>query len=72
MTAISRSVPDPAIEPTIEVPRGAAILGVGVRGLYAAAARGEIPVIRVGRTVRIPTAQFLAQFGLAGTPPEAA
>jgi excisionase family DNA binding protein len=57
-------LPDPATEPTIDAPRVAAILGVSVRGVYLAIERGEIPCIRVGRLVRVPTARFLAQCGL--------
>lgn len=67
MTA-NRTLPDPAVEPTIKAERVAAILGVSVRGAYAAIERGEIPAIRVGRSVRIPTARFLAAFGLETTP----
>jgi len=59
-----RTLPDPADEPTITAGRAAAILKLSVRGVYLAAERGEVPAIRVGRSVRIPTARFLAKFGL--------
>lgn len=60
-----RELPDPAAEPTITVPRAAAIIDVGIRSAYAAVERGEWPAIRVGRTVRIPTARWLAAVGLS-------
>jgi excisionase family DNA binding protein len=59
-----RTLPDPAAEPTINVARVAAILGIGLRTAYAAVERGEIHAIRVGRCVRIPTVRFLAHYGL--------
>lgn len=64
MTAV---LPDPAVEPTIKAARVAAILGISERGVYAAAERGEIPSIRVDRTVRFPTALLLARYGLGET-----
>lgn len=60
----TRALPDPSAEPTITVARVALILGIGVRTAYDAVVRGEIPAIRVGRTVRVPTARFLAESGL--------
>ena len=56
-------IPDPTREPTITVERAAAVLGVGRRTAYAAAERGELPSVRVGRCIRVPTARFLRQYG---------
>jgi excisionase family DNA binding protein len=40
---------------TISVPEaGKKYLNLGRNGAYAAAARGELPVIRVGRLLRVP------------------
>jgi excisionase family DNA binding protein len=64
VTSAARALPDPAAEPTINADRAAAILGISERAVYAAVARGEMPAIRVGRCVRIPTARFLARYGL--------
>lgn len=61
----SRKLPDPHAEPTITVERVAAILSLGRRTAYAAIERGEIPSIRVGRRIVVPTARFLAAFDLA-------
>jgi excisionase family DNA binding protein len=60
----SRMLPDPAKEPTITVPRSGDVIGISRRAAYAAVERGEIPSIRVGRCVRVPTAKFLRAFGL--------
>jgi excisionase family DNA binding protein len=57
-----RRLPDPVAEPTITVDRAAAVLGIGKRAAYYAAERGELPSIRVGRLIRIPTARFLAKY----------
>jgi excisionase family DNA binding protein len=40
----------------LKVREAAAILRVGRNQLYAAIARGELPAVRIGRTIRIPTA----------------
>lgn len=39
---------------TYSVPEAGRILGVGRDAAYEAAARGEIPVIRIGRLRRVP------------------
>jgi hypothetical protein len=62
--AAARVLPDPTAEPTIPVKRGGAILGIGLRNAYDAIERGEIPSIRVGRRIVIPTRKFLEKFGL--------
>lgn len=61
---MSRTLPDPTVEPTITVPRAAVIAGVGRRTGYDAVKRGEWPSIHVGRSIRIPTARFLQELGL--------
>lgn len=63
-TTTNRKLPNPVDEPTVNVLRAAAILGVSTRATYAAIERGEIPTIRVGRVIKIPTAKFLRHFGL--------
>ncbi|WP_067891553.1 helix-turn-helix domain-containing protein [Nocardia vaccinii] len=42
-------------EPTVSVPDAAHLLGVGRSTIYAAAHSGEIPAVRIGNRVRIPT-----------------
>ena len=39
---------------TISVTAAAKVLGVGRNAAYAAAARGDIPVIRIGKRMRVP------------------
>lgn len=65
LRTVPRSIPDSTAEPTITVKRTAAILGISLRHAYSAIERGEIPSIRVGRSIVVPTARFLAKFDLA-------
>jgi excisionase family DNA binding protein len=65
---LSRVLPDPVAEPTITVARAAAIIGVSRRHAYVAIEQGEIPSIRVGQRIVIPTARFLAKYGLTDSP----
>ncbi|WP_327139027.1 helix-turn-helix domain-containing protein [Nocardia sp. NBC_01327] len=43
------------VEPTVSIPDAARLLGIGRSTVYAAAKSGELPAIRVGRRVRIPS-----------------
>lgn len=63
----ARRLPDPATQPTITVAEAARILGIGRNQAYAAVERGEIPALRLGKSIRIPTALLLAALGLAPT-----
>lgn len=40
-------------------PEAAGVLGVGRSTAYEAAATGQIPVLRFGRTIRVPTGALL-------------
>ena len=62
--AVKIQLPDPAIEPTMTVPRASRVVGVSIRAGYDAVARSEWPTIRIGRSVRVLTAKFLRQYGL--------
>lgn len=57
-------LPDPKTEPTISVPRAGAIFGLSRPSAYEAAKRGDIPTIRMGRRIVVPTAKLLAMLGL--------
>lgn len=70
-TTARQALPIPAERPTIGVSEAAQILGVGLSTAYAAAERGELPSFRVGKAVRVPTAKFLAAYGLTDATPEA-
>jgi len=61
------SIPNPDTSPTISVAVAAHLAGVARRTGYMAAERGEWPVIRTGRAVRVRTREFLEQCGLLET-----
>lgn len=69
---VSRRLPDPVEEPTITAERLGIILGVSTRAVHYSIERGEIPAIRVGRRVVIPTAKALRGPGLLEEPQEQA
>ena len=50
---------------TISVPEAGRMLGIGRDAAYAAAARGEIPSLRLGRALRVPVAKLLELLGVA-------
>jgi len=52
--------PDPHLQPTLSVEAAGRYLGLGRAQAYAAVSRGDIPTLRVGRRILVPTA-FLAQ-----------
>jgi hypothetical protein len=60
----SGPLPDPETERTISVDRAARLVGVSTRGAYAACERGDWPSVRVGRSIRVLTAEFLRQYRL--------
>jgi hypothetical protein len=62
--AAARALPDPKTEPTIDVPRAAQILGISKNSAYAAAARGDLPTIRLLGRILVPTAALLRLLGL--------
>jgi hypothetical protein len=43
---------------TMSVPEAGRELGLGKNGSYAAAARGEMPVIKIGSRLRVPVVAF--------------
>lgn len=45
-------------ERVLTVAQAAALLGVGERTYRSAAARGEVPIVRVGRRALVPGAQL--------------
>lgn len=44
---------------TVSVPEAGAALGIGREAAYNAAKRGELPTIRLGRRVLVPTQALL-------------
>ena len=57
-------LPDPREKPWLTVAELAAITGEGEKALRAAIDAGHLPVIQVGRYVRIPTATLLEVLGI--------
>jgi excisionase family DNA binding protein len=53
-------VPDPYETPVLTVEEAGKVLGVGRHAAYNAARNGEIPTIRLGRKLMVPTAKLLA------------
>jgi len=54
-------------KPTGDVPEvGRICYGLSRNGSYAAASRGEIPTIKVGRLLKVPTSALRRQLGLEG------
>lgn len=48
---------------TCTIPEAATVLGIGRDAAYAAARRGEIPTLRVGRRVLVPVPLLLRMLG---------
>ncbi|MFE9328563.1 helix-turn-helix domain-containing protein [Nocardia sp. NPDC052278] len=55
-------------EPTVSVPDAARLLGVGRSTVYAAVKSGEVPAIRVGNRVRIPSRWIRQMLQLQAAP----
>lgn len=49
-------VPLPEEQPTLDVPTAGRFLGLSKEAAYNAAARGDIPILRIGRRIVVPTA----------------
>ena len=57
-------LPDPAQRPTVTVDEAARILGISRWAAYNAAKRGDLPTLRIGGRVLVPTARLLALLGV--------
>ena len=67
-----KTLPDPRERPWLTVAEVAQITGEGQKAIRAALEGDQLPVLRIGRYVRIPTASFYALIGLAPNSSEAA
>ncbi|MGH3923844.1 MAG: helix-turn-helix domain-containing protein [Pseudonocardiaceae bacterium] len=54
-----------SLPPTITVPHAGKLLGLGRDASYRAAAAGELPTIKFGRRLFVPTIRLLKLLGLA-------
>ena len=50
--------------PTLTVPETAGVLDIGLNATYDAIKRGDIPSIRIGKSIRVPTAALRAMLGI--------
>lgn len=57
--------------PTVSVPDGGACVGLSRNASYEAAKRGDLPTIRIGRRVVVPTAPLLRMLGVEDREPHA-
>jgi excisionase family DNA binding protein len=57
-------LPDPTNEPTISVERAGQLLGISRGSAYEAVRHGEVPSIRIGHRVVVPTAALLRLLGI--------
>ena len=66
-------LPDPEVEPVVAVwPTAGQACKLGRSATYDAAKRGDIPTIRLGRRIVVPTARLRALLGLDSGPDAAA
>ena len=66
-TGIRGAVPDPEIQPVMEIPDvGHLLFGHGRAASYKAAARGDFPVITSGRRKVVPTGLLRQMLGMGG------
>lgn len=52
------------LPPTISVQQAGQLLGIGRNAAYQAAAKGELPILRIGHRLRVPTARLLELLGV--------
>lgn len=57
-------IPTPEERPTVSIEEAAQWLGLGRSAAYVAARKGEIPTLRFGRTLRVPTSRLRVMLGL--------
>jgi excisionase family DNA binding protein len=63
--ATLHGVPSPEEQPTMRLwPEAGTILGLSRSSTYEAVQRGEIPVLRFGRRIVVPTAALRKMLGL--------
>lgn len=57
-------IPDPESVPTLDIPVAGGFFGLGRAASYAAAKRGDLPTITMGRRKVVPTARLRVMLGL--------
>lgn len=56
------------LPPTLSVEQAGQVLGISRRSAYRAVERGDLPTLRLGRRVLVPTARLLALLGVEADP----
>lgn len=56
------------LPPTITVERAAEVLGISRRSAYRAVTTGELPSLKLGRRLVVPTPRLLEMLGVGGAP----
>jgi len=56
---------------TLSVEQAAEVLGISRRSAYRAVERGDLPTLRLGRRLLVPTARLLAMLGVEQQAPAA-
>lgn len=70
MTVTQKRVPDPEVQPVMDLwPDAGEFLGIRRSSAYKAAREGEIPTIRLGRRLVVPVARLRVMLGLDGDDP---
>jgi excisionase family DNA binding protein len=64
----TKPMPTPAKQPTMTVEQAAELLGLGRSSAYEAVRRGELPALRFGRALRVPTARLRVLLGIDPEP----
>lgn len=62
-------LPTAAERPTLTIPEAGHYVGLGRSAAYEAARRGELPTLRFGGRLVVPTAKLRALLGLDGAEP---
>jgi excisionase family DNA binding protein len=68
---VTTVIPDPRERPTLSVEEAGRLVGLGRSASYDAARRGEIPTLKFGRRVVVPTAAFCRLLGIDVAPEDA-
>ena len=58
------------LPPTLTVEQTGQLLGISRYAAYRAAATGELPILRLGRRLLVPTPRLLRMLGVDSTPDE--
>ncbi len=56
------------LPPTITVEQASELLGISLRSAYKAARTGELPTLRLGRRLLVPTAKLMRMLGVESEP----